>query len=94
MRRDEREQFAGSHAVERDEETKFSLDVRVLLHRQQTRRSIHRSHVVEEAAAGKFEAAPRMDDDGAFGLFARDFFDGGNGHRHGEELADFGFVDV
>jgi hypothetical protein len=49
---------------------------------------------MEEVAAGQFESPSGMNDNNALGLLAGDLFDGSNRHRHGEQLADFGFVDV
>jgi len=49
---------------------------------------------VKKSAGGKLEAAARMNDDFVGGLFAGNFFDGLEGHRHGENLLNFGFADV
>jgi hypothetical protein len=49
---------------------------------------------VEETASGKFKATAWMHDDSASGLFSGNVFDGFDGHRHGKELTDLGFVNV
>ena len=94
IRFDKREEFTSGSAVKRNEKAESSLHVGVLLHGDETGVGVHGSHVVEEAAAGKFKAAARVDDDGASGLFAGNVFDGFDSHRHGEELTNLGFVDV
>jgi hypothetical protein len=49
---------------------------------------------MEETATGELKATAWVHDDGASSLFAGDVFDGFDGHRHGEELTNLGFVDV
>ena len=47
-----------------------------------------------EIVRAELEAAAGVNEYLALALFAGDVFDGVNGHGHGEELADFGFVNV
>src|SRR5208282_1159577 len=91
---DEGKKIPGSRAEEGDEKAELALHVSVLLGGNEAGFLVERSHEVEEAATAEFEAVARLDEYLALSLLAGDVFDGVDGHRHGEELANFGFVDV